>query len=374
MSGGRAIQSLGSTSRFSTRRRIPISWVGVIGVLGLVAAGCVLPTSRSMELPEEPIAFVHWTKENAKKRFNLFEKAAELPPVPPSRSDPDRRRELEVRAHLRAEKTLSLHERLAERPGRLTLLWPLTGELTKVDAAPPGAHPLAWSSDHKRLLFASAHRGRKEQLYEYHLETKVLRTITRGPFEHPRGAYGSDDRIVALRLRRNSKFGASQQSVHLVGASGRLGPALARAVPPGTIQIAAEGDRLIYEQVISRRRRGGPDVHESMIAMKRLREGENEQLFLKGREPSLTPDGEWIVFASASSAGYRLRRMRSDGTARVPISPGGTEERMPSVSPDGQFVVFVQLVNGYRKLAVRRFDGKSEKRLLADGWSEFPVW
>nr|MBC8188510.1 PD40 domain-containing protein [Pseudomonadota bacterium] len=95
---------------------------------------------------------------------------------------------------------------------------------------------------------------------------------------------------------------------------------------------------------------------------------------VRGREPTLTPDGEWIVFASPSSAGYRLRRMRLDGTSRVAISPGGSEERMPSVSPDGQFVVFVQMTNGYRRLAVRSFDGKSEQRLLKDGWSEFPVW
>jgi TolB protein len=111
-----------------------------------------------------------------------------------------------------------------------------------------------------------------------------------------------------------------------------------------------------------------------MIAMQKPGVEGGEQLLLKGREPTLTPDGEWIVFASVSSAGYRLRRMRSDGTARVAISPGGSEERMPSVSPDGQFVAFVQLVNGYRKLAVRRFDGSREKVLLTDGWAEFPVW
>ena len=99
-----------------------------------------------------------------------------------------------------------------------------------------------------------------------------------------------------------------------------------------------------------------------------------EQLLVKGREPTLTPDGGWIVFASPSSAGYRLRRMRPDGTARVPVSPGGTEERMPSVSPDGQFVAFIQLSNGYRQLTVRRFDGTREVRLLTTGWSEFPVW
>jgi Tol biopolymer transport system component len=99
-----------------------------------------------------------------------------------------------------------------------------------------------------------------------------------------------------------------------------------------------------------------------------------EKVLLKGREPALTPDGKWIVFASRSTAGYRLRRMRLDGTSRVPISPGGTEERMPSVSPDGDFIVFVQGANGRRRLAVRRFDGKDERVLISSGWCEVPVW
>jgi len=75
-----------------------------------------------------------------------------------------------------------------------------------------------------------------------------------------------------------------------------------------------------------------------------------------------------------STAGYRLRRMRPDGTSKVAISPGGSEERMPSVSPDGEFVVFVQMNDGRRILTVRRLDGKGERRLVSDGWSEFPVW
>jgi Tol biopolymer transport system component len=66
--------------------------------------------------------------------------------------------------------------------------------------------------------------------------------------------------------------------------------------------------------------------------------------------------------------------MRLDGTSRVSISPGGSEERMPSVSPDGRFIVFVQMTNGFRKLSIRRFDGKGEMPLVKDGWSEFPVW
>ena len=372
----------------SSRRLAPLSLEGPVRIrrspskLCLTAIcisfmGCALSVMKPLELPDQPIAFVHWSGKDAKKRSGAFESVAELPPTPRGLFAPDRQHEEEIRAHLQAEMNLSLHERLATTPGRLMLLWPKTGEVTPVESAPLGSRPLAWSSDHKRLLFASAHRGRKEQLYEVHIERKDLRRLTVGPAEHPRGDYetqGDEDRLLVQRLVRRSKTGVSRSTLHLAKPGGRLGRAIARDIPPGTIRVVPGGARLIYEQVRSRQRQGRPAQLESMIGSRKLGPGGEEVLLVRGREPTLTPDGEWIVFASPSSAGYRLRRMRLDGTSRVAISPGGSEERMPSVSPDGQFVVFVQMTNGYRRLAVRSFDGKSEQRLLKDGWSEFPVW
>ncbi|MFP6655024.1 MAG: hypothetical protein VCB25_05305, partial [Myxococcota bacterium] len=294
--------------------------------------------------------------------------------MPPARENPALRQEQEIQAILVAEQPLSLHLRLAKSPGRLMLFWPRTGEVTKVEGAPLGSRPLAWSADHKRLLFSSAHRGQKEQLYEVNFERQEVRAVTTGPDEHPRGDYTGDDGVVVLRQKRGAGQRPARTTIHRQGPDGRLGKAIAEAVPAGAIRITPDGDRLVYQQVVPRHRRAGPTHYTPMIAVRRLDEGGRERLLLKGREPTLTPDGEWVVFASPSSAGYRLRRMRTDGSARVPINPGGSEERMPSVSPDGQFIVFVKLVNGYRRLAVRRFDGKHEMRPPVDGWSEFPVW
>jgi len=143
---------------------------------------------------------------------------------------------------------------------------------------------------------------------------------------------------------------------------------------PGTLRISPQGDRIVYEQVLVRPREDSPTVYESMIAVRSLESGSREELIGKGREPTWTPDGEWIVFASESASGYRLRRMRPDGTTRVPIGPGTSDERMPSVSPDGAYVAFIDAGNGRRRLAVRSFDGKRERVLVTKGWSELPVW
>jgi hypothetical protein len=343
-------------------------WIAVHGL------ACATSRLQPEELPEHPIALVHWADRDGQKRQELFEKMGEVPPLPQDAPDAAMLQEMSIRAHLRGDEMIQMRAKLEEYPGRLMLLWPRTGELERVAAAPADSIPLSWSPDGERLLIASAHRDGQEQLYEFHLGRRDLRPVTRGPDEYPRGDYDADGRLVAQRTARRRDRETSLQTVHRLDLTGEPGPMLARDVPPGTLRVLPEGDRIVYEQVVVRPRRNGPAVFESFVAVQALARGDEEQLLLRGREPTLTPDGQWIVFASRSTAGYRLRRMRPDGTTRVPIGPGGTEERMPSVSPDGRFVAFVQFDLGRRRLAVRRFDGSDERVLVPSGWSEFPVW
>lgn len=360
-----------------TGRAERVRAVGVVGLF-LVAclAGCASTRLRIDTLPDVPIALMHWEDKAAQKRGEIFAKVGELPPLPPSKDDPEGQQTLELEAHLRGEEAVQIGAQLAKHPGRLMLYWPRTGKLERLAAAPPDARPLAWSSDHRRLLFASAHRGQKAQLYEYHLDRRDLRPVSHGPDEHPRGDYGGADELVRLQVHRPVFGGTSEYSVELVrpGATEGEVETIARGVPPGTLRLTPGADQLVYEQVVARPRRDGPTVYESFIATRPAREDGEETILLPGREPALSPDGEWIVFASSSTAGYRLRRMRLDGTARVAINPGTQEERMPTVSPDGEFIAFIRFENGKRRLMVRRFDGRAERVVLSDGWSEFPVW
>ncbi len=338
-----------------------------------IGAGCASSRVAVEVLPDAPIALMHWADKASQKRGEAFAKIGELPPLTPDKQDPEGQQEAEIRAHLRGE-PLQLAPSLAKYPGRLMLFWPRTGKLERVEAAPPDARPLAWSADHRRLLFASRHRGGKEQIFEYHVERRDLRPLTFGPDEHPRGDYGRENELVYLKLRREAVFGASLSSIHVRSGSEPEGASIATGVPPGLVRLTSDGARVVYEQVVPRLRRDGPTVYDTFVATRAAQAGGEERLLLQGREPTLTPDGQWIVFASSSTAGYRLRRMRLDGTARVAIHPGAHEERMPTVSPDGEFIAFIRIENGKRRLAVRRFDGKAERVLLDDGWSESPVW
>ncbi len=337
-------------------------------------SACQSRSITSQMLPAQPIALLYWADKAASFRAENFKSASELPPRPQGDMDPEAAEILEIRAYLQAEQSIMLSAKLAKYSGHLMLYWPRTEKLERVEAAPANSRPLAWSPDHKRLLFVSPHRNAKDQLYEYDLERRDLSALTFGPAEHARGDYDGRGRLAIQRIVRSRRLGRTLQTVHLATAGGRIGREIARDVHPGTLRFGFEGDRIVYEQVRPRPRRDGPTVFESFVATRALAEGSEEQVLVRGREPALTPDGQWIVFASPSSAGYRLRRMRPDGRLRVPIGPGGTEERMPTVSPDGDYVAFIQEVGRSRRLAVRGFDGRSGRVLLTSGWAEFPVW
>ncbi|MEM9174492.1 MAG: hypothetical protein AAGC67_04600 [Myxococcota bacterium] len=349
----------------------------VLAMAASIGAGFLACASLRLQqesLPAERIAILHWEDRSGEKRREAFEKAGEAPPLPTDPNDPERQQEAEIRAYLRADDILQIRKQTSKYPGRLMLLDPRTSEMERVEEAPPGAIPLAWSPDRTRLLLASDHRTGKEQLYELHLERRDLSPLTFGPAEHPRGGYAADGSLYVQRVERVQTIGASANTLRRLGQGGRVGSVLAENVSPGTLRVLADPALAVFEQVVPRPRRNGPTVFESYIATAPLSGGGEASLLLKGREPTITPDGQWIVFASQSTAGYRLRRMRPDGTSRVPIGPGATEERMPTVSPDGNFIAFVQTGYGRRRLTVRRFDGKDERVLLTSGWTEYPVW
>ena len=75
--------------------------------------------------------------------------------------------------------------------------------------------------------------------------------------------------FLILRVQNPIASGPSQTTVHRADAAGRLGPPIAYDVPPGTLRLTADGSRMVYEQVRTRKRRAGPSVFESTIAVRR---------------------------------------------------------------------------------------------------------
>jgi Tol biopolymer transport system component len=84
---------------------------------------------------------------------------------------------------------------------------------------------------------------------------------------------------------------------------------------------------------------------------------------LSDRQPSWSPDGRRLTFASARTGLFQIYSMRADGSRQRRLSNQSEDCESPAWSPNGRWIVFsCQL--GYWKLVRMRADGSSERRLL----------
>ncbi len=148
------------------------------------------------ELPMDPIAVTYWQGENARRRAELL-----------SEESKTRQQKLGVAHPDSIRRFLGMTgepDQLSRFPGRLSLVNPVTLEVTPIAQAPRGSLPLAWSEDHDRLLFLSNHK-RRIQVYEYSRSAGVVRTITYGEHPHLFADYGLGEQLVLLQVVTEGK-------------------------------------------------------------------------------------------------------------------------------------------------------------------------
>ena len=84
---------------------------------------------------------------------------------------------------------------------------------------------------------------------------------------------------------------------------------------------------------------------------------------LSDRQPTWSPDGRRLAFASARTGLFQIYAMRADGSRQRRLSHQAEDCETPAWSPSGRWIVFsCQL--GYWKLVRMRPDGSGERRLL----------
>lgn len=337
-------------------------FLGAGAFAGLV--GCAGNAIRLAELPEAPLALVHRSPETARRRAELLADRETL------------RKEAVAELQRRARGVFDL-ERVGElfgrgQPpdlrrlqGRVMLLHPRTGELEPLPGLLAGDLPLDWSADHRHLLFASVRRG-SPQLFEYDLGTGEVRQLTHGR-DHPWGRYGPEGRLVVVEAVADEPEPRMRAGVTAPGGGGL------RPVTPGPTDWAPawspDGRQIVYVGALSG---GGSGILSVRLVGERVTPP--RVLARGGMDPTFTPDGEWIVYAAQTPRGFRIFRMRPDGTGKIAVGRGLHEERRPAVSPDGGFVAFVSMEAGRERLLVRRLDGSGGRRLLEDGDGAFPAW
>ena len=239
--------------------------------------------------------------------------------------------------------------------------------VTRLAAAPRGSVPLAWSDDHRRLLFLS-NLGERIHLYEYDRQQDVVRPITYGEDQRLYGDYGRAAQVAILQMALVGE--RYEVRVFVTNTAGLSPRRVLEGANPEMVRLSPDGKTLLYV----RRPEGasrGRDKPELVVVD--LGTGVEHRLG-PGREPSFSPIGDWIVYSAPSREGWRLRRIRPDGSARAPFGPGLRDEKMPAISPDGRFVVYIGESAGLERLFVRRMDGTGDRILVDTGAVFSPVW
>jgi hypothetical protein len=334
-------------------------------VLG--AVGCQGPGVAQKEIPEDPIAFIFHPEDEARRRAEAREKrgAARV------------QRGLENSSVVHLNTFRDYLERAFgsrtkdEFPGRLSLLNPRSRQLTAIESARAGAIPLAWSAGRDRLLFAQWDQ-QTLQLFEFEPASRVVSQLTKGPDHHPQGCYGVAGRLIAVVARRSKSKLEDAGGRKLVSQIAAMGPGGAvEMLSPGPMDgepaCSPDGTAVAYVRLF-------PNARSEIWLHDFEREGPARAI-AQGREPSFSPDGEWIVYSHVVGKTPALWRIRRDGTGRTRIGRGsGAGEYGPAVSPDGSLVVYESESGNRYRLFVRRFDGTGDRLLFSDGDGTHAVW
>ncbi len=347
------------------RRLVPM-------LLPLAALGCAARSFQVADLPADPIALVYRNSDEtekvqkqleARRQHQLEERRGEIQRARPAIGSVAAIRDA-IEARSEEVAAIDLMTRMA--------LYTAPDEKT-VDAefAAKGDRPLAWSPDHQRLLFLSERQG-QTQLVEWNRQADTLLQITAGERPVLDGCYGPRGELafsVGTPVQETPQ-GAGGGMRIFVRRPGGGDPV---PVTPGPLDVApawSPKEPLLVYQARAR------DGLEEIVGVNPDQPGAPRYL-ARGRSPVFTPDGEWIVYSARTNKGWKLLKVRPDGTGRQPIGSGPMQEVEPAISRDGKWVAYIGYYEGKEgetDLMIRPFSGGKDRKLDFDDKPHRTTW
>ncbi len=340
----------GGCARQKARAAAALLWILLPGCSGLSLA----------ELPSDSIAFVYRTSRQGRARGEqILEDEGVNKPQPMASQGI-----LDIPEFLERITGQTRTRILAETFGRLALLDPSTGAFHRVEAVRHGARPLEWSADRQQLLFTAPYPDQL-QLVIYRLDREEFLGLTHGSSPHVSGSLDAHARLVFSEME--NRRGGAVARIFVTQTGGRPARPLTEGPSDFEPQWIPGGSQLIFTTVM-------PDGVLALAVLDADGARERRIVARGAQEPTVTRDGAWIVYSARIRDGWRLWRMRPDGTGKAPIGRGNVDERHPAVSPDGRFIAYVAVEYGRERLRVRRFDGSGDRPLFDAGDGASPVW
>ncbi|ALK96451.1 translocation protein TolB [Massilia sp. WF1] len=219
----------------------------------------------------------------------------------------------------------------------------------------------AWSPDGTKVAYVSFEK-RKPIVYIQNLVTGQRAVISNEKGSNSAPSWSPDGTKVAVSL---SKTGNTQ--IYIVNADGS---GLRRVSNSNGIdteaQFSADGQSIYFVSD----RSGGPQIYKMSV-----NGGPATRVTFKGSyniSPRVSPDGKTLAWISQRDGGFLLYAMDLASGQEQRLADGATE---PSFSPNGKYIMYATKGGGRASLAVVSVDGRVKQRLSTQaGNIKEPSW
>jgi TolB protein len=219
----------------------------------------------------------------------------------------------------------------------------------------------SWSPDGTKVAYVSFEQ-RKPIIYVQDLVTGARRVVANQKGNNSAPSWSPDGTMLAIALSKDGHY-----QVYTVNADGsglrRVSSSSGIDTEP---QWSADGQHLYFTSD----RSGGPQIYKMSAAG-----GNAMRVTFNGSyniSPRLSPDGKTLAWISQRDGGFSLYAMDLASGQELRLADGATE---PSFSPNGKYIMYATKGGGRTSLAVVSVDGRVKQRLTTQaGNIREPNW
>lgn len=219
----------------------------------------------------------------------------------------------------------------------------------------------AWSPDGTKVAYVSFEQ-RKPVIYVQDLVTGQRRVVSNQKGSNSAPSWSPDGARLAIALSKDGNY-----QVYIVNADGS---GLRRLTTGNGIdtepQWGPDGQTIYFTSD----RSGGPQIYKMNV-----NGGNATRVTFNGSyniSPRIAPDGKTLAWISQRDGGYSLYAMDLASGQELRLADGATE---PSFSPNGKYIMYATKGGGRASLAVVSVDGRVKQRLTTQaGNIREPSW